>query len=295
VRAASRAQRKPHARPKLLAVDLDGTLLDRKTGMPHASDLDALRALAQTGVPISIVTGRLYSGTRPTAELVGLRGPQACADGSHVVRALDHATLVHHGIAGSHAHAIRDALAESGAATFVFAQDAIAHDDRGEPFLGYVSTWSTDVRRTEKIIEHDFWSHEQGITAVVAVGTEHQIAQAAVAIARDLAGVAQVVTFPVWRMEGGHHALIARAAAGTKGSALAWIAEHHGIDIEETVCVGDWLNDVPMLETAGRSFAMGHAPDAVKAAATDILEESQDTGGGVARAIAEAFGVRPQK
>lgn len=286
-----RARRRPDARPKLFAVDLDGTLLDRKTGKPHASDLDALRALAREGVPISIVTRRLYSGTRPTAELVGLRGPQACADGSHVVRALDHATLVHHGIAGAHAHALRDALADSGAATFVFADDAIAHDDRGEPFLGYVSTWSTDVRRTERIVEHDFWSHAHGVTAVVAVRTEHQISTSVATIARDLAGVAQVVSFPVLRMPG-MHALVARAAAGTKGSALAWLAEHQGIDIEETVCVGDWLNDVPMLEAAGRAFAMGHAPEAVKAAATDVLEESQETGGGVARAIAEAFGVR---
>jgi Cof subfamily protein (haloacid dehalogenase superfamily) len=290
-----RARRSPNARPKLLAVDLDGTLLDRKTGKPHASDLDALRALARTGVPISIVTGRLYSGTRPTAELIGLRGPQACADGSHVVRAHDHATLLHHGIAGRDAHVVRDALADSGAATFVFADDAIAYDDRGEPFLNYVSTWSTDVRRAEKISEHEFWSHAHGVTAVVAVGTEPQITAARETIARALANVAQVVSFPIVRAAPGMFGLIARAAQGTKGSALRFLAEHHGVDIEETVCVGDWLNDVPMLEVAGRAFAMAHAPDDVKAAATDLLDESQESGGGVARAIATSFGVEPGK
>ena len=47
-----------------------------------------------------------------------------------------------------------------------------------------------------------------------------------------------------------------------------------------------------VLEIAGRGFAMGQAPDAVKAVATDHLEETAATGGGIARAIAEAFGGR---
>jgi hydroxymethylpyrimidine pyrophosphatase-like HAD family hydrolase len=51
------------------------------------------------------------------------------------------------------------------------------------------------------------------------------------------------------------------------------------------------LNDVPMLEVAGRSFAMGHAPDEVKSIATDVLEETAEQGGGVARAIEAVFGI----
>ena len=59
------------------------------------------------------------------------------------------------------------------------------------------------------------------------------------------------------------------------------------------MCVGDWINDVPMFLVAGRSYAMGQAPDEVKRAATFVLEETSEAGGGVARAVEEAFGVRP--
>ena len=52
---------------------------------------------------------------------------------------------------------------------------------------------------------------------------------------------------------------MARAAGGTKGSALAYVAAHHGCTLDETVCVGDWLNDVSMFAVAGRSYAMGQA------------------------------------
>src|SRR5258708_27986501 len=91
--------------------------------------------------------------------------------------------------------------------------------------------------------------------------------------------------------EEGAWALIARSVGVTRGTALRWIAQHEGVPLSDTVCVGDWINDVPMFEVAGRSFAMGQAPAEVKDKATDVLEETSDEGGGVARVVAEAFSV----
>jgi len=47
-------------RPKLLCIDLDGTLLD-PSGDPHDADVRAIHAALASGVHVSIVTGRLYS------------------------------------------------------------------------------------------------------------------------------------------------------------------------------------------------------------------------------------------
>ena len=276
--------------PKLIAVDLDGTLLDA-SGQPHERDLRALRALVERGTHVSILTGRLYSGTRPSVLALGLKGPVGCVDGSHVVNAATHSTLMHHGIHGAHATLLRDVFARTGPATFVFARDAIVYDGTGDPYLGYVATWSNDIRRSERVSEHGVWDEEEGLTAVVAVGNADQIATAVEAIQDDLADVAQVAMFPIRRILGAW-GLVVRAVGGTKGSALEWLAEHHNIGIDQTVCVGDWLNDVPMFKKAGRSFAMGQAPDEVKAAATDVLEESSELGGGIARVVEDVFGVR---
>lgn len=277
---------------ELLAVDLDGTLLDR-SGRPHDRDLRALRAAVAAGVRVSLITGRLYSGTRPTSELVGLHGAVGCADGSHLVQARSHATLLHLGIREAQAVAIRDVLRRSGAATFVFAEDAIGHDPAGAPFVGYVSTWSTDVRVAPDVFEHQLWDCPRGITAVIALGTRDRIALGARDLSRDLSPSVFIVTFPVHRgPHSGLWAMLLRASGGTKGTALRWIAEHEGVALANTVCVGDWLNDVPMFEVAGRSFAMGQAPDEVKSRATDVLPETVETGGGVERAVFEAFQIR---
>lgn len=272
----------------LLAVDLDGTLLDPK-GSPHPADLRALQALVARGVHVSIVTGRLYSGTRASAESIGIRGPVACADGSHLVRVADHGTLVHHGIAAAHAVRIRDAVARNALVTFLFAEDAIVHDDEGESFLPYVRTWSNDVRRAPRVTEHDLWEARDGITAVVALGSEKPIQAAADEIRRDLSASTQVASFPT--RGGAHWGLIARAVAGSKGSAMQWLCAHYETTTERAVCVGDWINDISMFTICGRAFAMGQAPDAVKDAATDVLEETNERGGGIARVIAELFGV----
>ncbi|WP_394825141.1 HAD hydrolase family protein [Pendulispora albinea] len=276
--------------PKLLAVDLDGTLLDAH-GNPHPRDAEALRALVEQGTHVSIVTGRLYSGTRASVLSLGLSGPIGCVDGSHLVSAATHTTLMHHAIQGDHAQMLRAIFARTSPATFVFARDAIVYDETGDPFLGYVATWSSDVQKSTRIVEHAVWAEREGLTAVVAIGSAEQISTAASSIQEELRDIAQVAMFPIRRILGSW-GLIVRAVGGNKGSALEWIAEHHGIPLSDTVCIGDWLNDVPMFEKAGRSFAMGQAPDEVKAAATDILHETSEDGGGVARVVEEVFGVR---
>jgi len=281
----------PPARSRLLAVDLDGTLLD-PSGQPHARDVRAIAAALRAGIRVSIVTGRLYSGTRAFVELLGLRGAVGCADGSHLVQARDHATLLHLGVRGHEALKLREILGRVRLATFIFAKDAIGHDPTGAPFVGYVSTWSNDVRIARDILEHEFWKAEDGVTAVVAIGEREHIASAVEEIARELPRAVIVAMFPLRRgPHAGTWAIIVRAAGGTKGTAMRWIAAHEGVELSDTVCVGDWINDVPMFEVAGRSFAMGQAPDEVKSRATDVLEQTVDEGGGVAVAIARAFGV----
>jgi hydroxymethylpyrimidine pyrophosphatase-like HAD family hydrolase len=240
---------------------------------------------------VSILTGRLYSGTRASAELLGLTGPVGCVDGSHLVDAKTHTTVFHHGICGNHALVVRDSLVHHGPATFLFAKDAVVYDEVGDPYLSYVSTWSTDLRRTARVGEHELWAADDGVTAVVAVGTGAQIAGAVDDIQRGAAGAAQAIMFPIRRLPG-TWGLVVRASGGTKGTALTWLANHHGIAVRETVCVGDWLNDVPMFEVAGRSFAMGQAPDEVKRAASDVLTETSGEGGGIARVVRSVFGLK---
>jgi hypothetical protein len=63
-----------------------------------------------------------------------------------------------------------------------------------------------------------------------------------------------------------------------KGSALEILANHLGIDAEETAAIGDQLIDLSMLNYSGLSIAMKNAPDALKKIATWIAPSNDEDG-----------------
>ncbi|RDW15470.1 HAD family hydrolase [Oceanobacillus chungangensis] len=70
----------------------------------------------------------------------------------------------------------------------------------------------------------------------------------------------------------------------SKGNALTFIANHFNVDLEDTVAIGDNLNDLSMFEVAGMSIAMGNAEKIVKKQATYITKSCDEDG--------VAFGLR---
>ena len=126
------------------------------------------------------------------------------------------------------------------------------------------------------------------LSALVALGTSSQVRGMEAFLAEHAAHL-QTVSFEVRRKGfAGSWGLVVRAAGVDKGTAIDWVASHHGVTAAEVVAVGDWLNDIPMLKRAGRSFAMAQAPLSVKAAASDVLRASDSTGGGLAEAARRA-------
>jgi Cof subfamily protein (haloacid dehalogenase superfamily) len=269
-------------RYRLLALDLDGTLLRRDQRVDDR-DIAAISELQAAGVTVTIVTGRLHSGATGAARQCRIEGAIACVEGSHLVELASGTTLVHHGMSDEVASTVRAAFTDHGLTSFVFDATGIHHDHAGAPFAHYISTWSPNLR----VVEEDIvWQTVP--LAAVAVGDELAITaahQALCAHARDIFSVSfDIYTCP------GKHALMVRAAGPTKGTALAELCRRADCSLAEAVAVGDWVNDVPMFEVAGRSFVMGTAPDFVRAKATDALDHTAITGGGIAEAIRRSWG-----
>jgi hypothetical protein len=250
----------------------------------HARDRSAIEALMARGVAVSLCTGRMYSGTRDIARGLSLKGPIGCLDGSHIVDAASDAHLARHPLSDFAREVLRTALERHAPVSFLFADDEILHDDRGEPYLPYVRQWSAKARRLARLTDAGTWG---SVAAVVSVGEREQIESTAGELSAE-AGL-QSITFAVGR-EGYHGTwgMVARAVGVSKATAVEWIARHHGVDMEDVVAVGDWLNDISMLRAVGKSFAMAQAPSEVKAAAKTVLEADTWTGGGIAEAAERA-------
>jgi Cof subfamily protein (haloacid dehalogenase superfamily) len=274
---------------RLLALDLDGTLLQRD-GSVLPRDLAAIAALRKSGVVVTICTGRLYSGSRHVALQLGLEGPVGCVDGSQLVmHSAECGTSLHlSAIAGPHAIHLRDLLGRRESARFFVANDRIVHDAAGALFAPYVATWTGALEETDDLEGHSLWEDNTGLLAAIVVGQMIDIEATASEIRAELGAHAHLISFPLSRFEG-MGGMVVRAPGRSKGTALQAIGAHLDIKVEEMVAVGDWFNDAPMFQVAGRSFAMKSAPEEVRVLATDQVRcELKD--GGVAEVIERVFG-----
>jgi hydroxymethylpyrimidine pyrophosphatase-like HAD family hydrolase len=266
---------------RLLAVDLDGTLFRHDKSI-DARDVGAIHELAASGVIVTIVTGRLMTGAVGAARACSIEGAIACVEGSHLVELASQRTLLHHPMTPELAAVLRTAFGVAGLATFVFDAEVIHHDHKGAPYAGYVGTWSPSMR----VVEEDaVW--QTAPLAAVAIGPPEPVA-AALAQITGVPGI-YTVAFDVSHCPG-MRAILVRRAGPTKGTALAELCRHAGLTLADAVAVGDWVNDIPMFEVAGRSFAMGGSPPAVASVATDQLATGAGEGGGIAEAIKRAWG-----
>ncbi|MBS1124290.1 MAG: Hydrolase superfamily [Deltaproteobacteria bacterium] len=267
---------------RLLALDLDGTLL-RSDQRVDAADVAAIAELQAAGVTVTIVTGRLQSGSLGAAAACAIEGAIACCEGSHLVELASNTTLHHHPIDADVCALLRTTLSSHGLASFVFDAQGIHHDHAGAPYAGYVSTWSPNLR----IVEEEL-AWQTLPLAAVAIGEPDAVAAVAAILAREVDRMFSV-SFAVSAYPG-KSAVLVRAAGPTKGTALIELCRRIGCTTDEAVAVGDWVNDIPMFEVAGRSFAMGTAPEAVRKKATDVLVRDAGAGGGIAEAIRRAWG-----
>jgi Cof subfamily protein (haloacid dehalogenase superfamily) len=270
----------------LFVTDIDGTLVGAG-GEVHPRDAKAIKELLRKEVPIALCTGRMFSGTRELAAVLKLLGPVACIDGSHIFDLHSRGELSCTAISQQAGVYVREALAMFGPAAFVFSGDRVVHDGRGERYLDYLSTWSDVRQRVKDVVHPEVWEKETSIAALVLMGDEESI----LGVDRALHGVPglQDIVFEVRREDlRGSWGMVVRADGVDKGTAVTWLAQHYGVELKDVVAVGDWLNDVPMLQVAGQSFAMAQAPAEVRAAAKHQLKADIWTGGGVAEAAERA-------
>lgn len=67
------------------------------------------------------------------------------------------------------------------------------------------------------------------------------------------------------------------ARGANKGLSVLWVADHLGVERKHIYCVGNGLNDIPMLEVSALSFAPANSYDRVRAAADVVLPSCDES------------------
>jgi hypothetical protein len=269
----------------MLVLDLDGTLLtaDRKVA---EADVRAARALLDAGVVVTIATGRLFGGTRWVAEALGIEGPVAVMNGCEVLDVRTGAPLFGAYVEPPVPAAFRDVLSEHALSSFLFESGGIHYGAPSAHLSPYLGIWSDTLLHHDDVHATAPWAHSREVVAVSACGPVERVSAARTALAPLLGELHVAVQFQTFHGDG----FLELRRDEDKGTAIERLAAHHGLEVGDVVAVGDWINDVPMLRRAGRSFAVAHAHPEAVAAAGEQLRASRE-GGVVAELAARVWGL----
>jgi Cof subfamily protein (haloacid dehalogenase superfamily) len=254
-----------HAR--LIALDIDGTLIPPGAGhvaLPDADITDAVAGLRAAGVVVALASGRMFPGTARIARHFGLDTPLICQQGASVHLpdgSITHRFAIDPGIA----HELVQFAQEEGWPYAWF--DAVRY------LASTPNAASDEYAKVSGITpEYHPAPHASGIapTGIDVISTpEHATVIHRLLDAR-YGDAVHLLDFP--------SVTAAHAPEASKGNALALLAADLGIAQADVLAIGDSVNDVSMLRWAGHGAAPAHADRHARAAADEMLAGDGVTG-----------------
>lgn len=248
---------------RLVAIDIDGTLLDSRWQFPDRNREAIVAAVAQ-GVEVALVTGRMYGFAQPIIALLPCPVTAIVSNGA-LVRLSDGSTELRHLLPRSVARSVLSAAVgyrDNMALIFdrpLKGQMVFERIDRSDALRrAYVERNRAFVLEIEPL--------EEALTEDPIV----VMVNGSVAAMRELAGrlrrlpAAGSFSVNLTEYESRDVVFVDVLAAGcTKGATLAEWARRRGYARDEVMALGDNLNDVEMLEAAGLPVVMGNAVPAL--------------------------------
>lgn len=284
----------------LIAVDVDGTLLDTEfEDVLRPREVAAMQRVREAGHVLALCTGRNLNSTTALLEKSGWNPddlPMVLLNGAVVWGGRPRRCLKRNELDGDRIRALVGLFKEHETVPMVYGSD----DDGG--------VLHHEKRQTNDILGRYLANRRSAVGAITAVDdlgilpwtralevgtidTRDRISALTAAIGAAVPGVKVINTRSL--LGGGRFYWAEAFDAGSdKGRGMAALAEACGIPLSETVAIGDNYNDLDMFETAAVSVAMAGSPDEVLACADHVAGPVQE--GGAAQVLERiAAGERP--
>jgi Cof subfamily protein (haloacid dehalogenase superfamily) len=268
-------EKAPRPRIRLVAADLDGTLLTPQ-GAVSERTLAAVHRLEREGVALCMATSRRWASTAPLASSLAMRGPLILYDGA-IARDYPSGEVLscdplpretaQAAVALLAAHGLRPIAQYSAAeGELLLAGPAPTGPDAS---ASYLANFAAQVRVAPiaELVDRD------DALRVVAFGSARHLRQVAQELAQLPCGRQLIKTGTYSAAE-----LTCFAPTASKGAALVTLAARLGMSLDETFAIGDGINDISMLRVAGVSVAMRNALQMVRRAAQHQTQSNAEDG-----------------
>jgi Cof subfamily protein (haloacid dehalogenase superfamily) len=267
------------ARYRMIALDLDGTLLSPAGEVTPRSKAAIHRALG-AGLLVCFATGRNWTESQDILDALNHYPTAVFVGGAMVVDTHQRVTLHRTMMQADLAAEVCGLLEQTGHAV-------LALQDLGEEGVEYLigdrvplnfatEAWMTitnaRVKRLPALAEHP---HDRTIRLGICA-SPGEVSEAKQTLEDRFGGriVFHNLQVPAFGVE----VLEIFDPAVNKWEGILHIARRHEIEPEQIVAIGDDLNDLPMIRSAGLGVAMGNALPEVKAAAGRVIGSNREDG-----------------
>lgn len=283
---------------KLIATDMDGTLLNAAHEVSQ-ENIEAIQYAQSRGVTVTIATGRAFYEANDPIKPTGLKVPYICLNGAEV---RDESFDIVHTSSLNHElyQRIRNVLVRENIYYQIYTNFGIYTEDPERDLAIYldIAKYSGQQPDVEKISQHINHRIEIGTLKVVnnydnIESVTGELIMKVLAHDTDLDKIARVKA----ELSESSNLAVSSSSKGNleithidaqKGLALCAIAEKLGIDMKDTMAIGDNLNDKSMLDRAGIAVAMDNGLPELKENATFVTASNEESG--VAKAIYRVLG-----
>lgn len=268
---------------RLLALDIDGTLLDSRREM-SAATVDAVHFAAGRGVRVTVSTGRSLPSAEEAVRHLPLNAPYVLNNGAMIYDAPCRRARYLRNLPYNLAMDAVRVFRSIGFHPIVygplpevqyFYYDAFDPDNHA--FVDYAAQNADRVHRVDDVCAF----LRQDISCITVAERNERVVSRESHIKSQLPDAEVVFEISPW--DPCYHVITVMPSGVSKGDGLRRLARLIGIDLSEVMAVGDNLNDLEMLDVAGLGVAMGNGPPEVRARADHVTASVDDEG--VARAI----------
>jgi Cof subfamily protein (haloacid dehalogenase superfamily) len=288
---------------KLLALDIDGTLINQRLEISGANK-SAICAAQRHGIIVTLATGRSYHSAKQYADQLKIKHPLICANGA-IIRSGDGKVLGERCLNQNLAAQIIEEMTSLGLFVQAYHRDGIAS-------LGVSSSLWQFMRTFWDFTKNGYWtniwynlrqyrlsqvSHYPKLGEEIREGNirPHKIfatGDSACLVELQQKYRALNLTVEYYGGYNGKMYLELMPPQVSKGAALQELAHHMNVAMEQVVAVGDNLNDLSMVSAAGLGVAMGNSPDELKDIAQHITLSNDEDG---VAAVIRDFLLAPDK
>ena len=252
---------------KLVASDIDGTLIKDSTPDLYPEMAAAIRELTKRGILFCAASGRQYQSIRNVFRDAG-DGFAVIAENGAQIRYKEQDISVTP-MKRADVEDIMQQLRQYYGTCDVIVSTANGSliESRNQEFIDLITYgYHNEFRQVKDILEEDA-----------------QIIKIAIYQKKSIRELGEGTLIPMWKDKvkvcmAGEDWVDFMAASVDKGNALRFIQDHFHITKEETMAFGDNNNDIGMMEAAGESYAVENAREEVKAAAKHVCPSYLEKG-----------------